>query len=459
MSAGIIYPVREVFTPTSPARLTFVDRGMINEKLVNALRTPGKQVVVYGHSGSGKTTLLVNKLDQLFEHHVSTRCMRGLTFEQLILDAFDQLSPFYISEQNGTEKDTANAGLGAEYWGIKCQLAGTSETTQQTKQQRVLPPQLTPQALARFLGQASCCWVLEDFHKIDESVKTGVSQMMKVFMDTADEYPDLKIIAIGAVDTARQVVQYDAEMRNRVAEIHVPLMSDDELRGIITKGEELLNIAFEEGIKALIVHYSNGLASVCHHLCLNTCVAAGVEVTHTEKMTFSEQQLKAGLAQYLEEASDTLKHAFDLAFQNRRRGKFDNCRLVLHSLSKCPQEGGTHAEILAGIGEKDYPSGNLTQYLKELQSEDRGSIIRFDSVSRKFAFADPIYRAFCLTYFVKNPVRRTNVREVDSMDINAVITHLKISLDSIKFLGSTDIYHTITLPMEPGATDPNEGKN
>src|SRR5690606_6742915 len=102
---------------------------------------------------------------------------------------------------------------------------------------RALPPQLTPQALGKFLGAAGACWVLEDFHKIEESQKEHLSQLMKVFVDMADEFPDLKIIAIGAVDTARQVVQYDDEMKNRVAEIPVSLMHPDEIKAIIKKGE------------------------------------------------------------------------------------------------------------------------------------------------------------------------------------------------------------------------------
>ena len=67
--------------------------------------------------------------------------------------------------------------------------------------------------------------MLEDFHKIDSSQRKKLSQFMKVFMDMADEYPALKIIAIGAVDTARLVVECDPEMRNRVSEIKVPLMT------------------------------------------------------------------------------------------------------------------------------------------------------------------------------------------------------------------------------------------
>ncbi len=433
------YPVREVFTPTTPARLTFVERGSINDKLVNALRTPGKQVVVYGHSGSGKTTLLTNKLDQLYERHVNSRCMKGLTFEQLILDAFDQLSPFYVAEQTTGREQKISATVGAEYWGIKSQISSSSQSTTEVKHQRILPPQLTPQALATFLGQAKCCWVLEDFHKVDESEKTRVSQLMKVFMDMADLFKDLKIVAIGAVDTARQVIQYDAEMRNRVAEIHVPLMIDSELMQIIIKGEFLLNIKFNDKIKKAIVHYSNGLASVCHHICLNTCVAAGIEETVAREHKLGDSHMKTGLAQYLEEASDTLKYAFDRAFKQKRKGKFDNCKVILHALSKCPQDGATDAEILEEITIKKYPTANLTFYLKELRLETRGSIIRYDSASGKFSFTDPIYRAFCLAYYEKHPIKQS--------ESNALIDWVASDYLDIMMKQLMDVQEVLVVPV------------
>ena len=61
------YDLNEVFTPSSPASLTFVERTSVNYLLVEAIRTKGKQIVIYGHSGTGKTTLLHNKLLQTFK--------------------------------------------------------------------------------------------------------------------------------------------------------------------------------------------------------------------------------------------------------------------------------------------------------------------------------------------------------------------------------------------------------
>lgn len=52
------FSVDEIFTPASPAIACYVPRGeKVNDKVVNALKTRGKQLVVYGHSGSGKNNI------------------------------------------------------------------------------------------------------------------------------------------------------------------------------------------------------------------------------------------------------------------------------------------------------------------------------------------------------------------------------------------------------------------
>jgi energy-coupling factor transporter ATP-binding protein EcfA2 len=186
MEAREIYPTIKVFTPTTPARLTFVERDAINDRLVGALSTPGKQIVVYGHSGSGKTTLLLNKLRQLYEGEVITRCVTGMSFEQAVCDAFEQLAPIYIAEQKTGTKNASVASLSAEYASIRAQISSDRSNSTEVTERPLLPPQLTPQTLARLMGAAGRCWVLEDFHKIGPAEKTKLAQVMKVFMDVAD---------------------------------------------------------------------------------------------------------------------------------------------------------------------------------------------------------------------------------------------------------------------------------
>ena len=145
------------------------------------------------------------------------------------------------------------------------------------KQNAFYPLELTPQTLAKLLGTVNHWWILEDFHKIDDQEKEKLTQVMKIFMDMSNEFGDIKIIAIGAVDTARQIVKYNPDMKNRVAEIKVPMIISPETKSIIEKGQNVLNFHIPSKVQNGIIQYSNGLAAVCHQLCLNVCFAAGIK--------------------------------------------------------------------------------------------------------------------------------------------------------------------------------------
>lgn len=73
--------------------------------------------------------------------------------------------------------------LAGKYREINAKNKPTSVRDDSQKSVRYVPPQLTAQTLGKLLGEAKACWVLEDFHKIAESEKPFLAQMMKVFMD------------------------------------------------------------------------------------------------------------------------------------------------------------------------------------------------------------------------------------------------------------------------------------
>ncbi|NHC47129.1 hypothetical protein [Motilibacter aurantiacus] len=236
--------------------------------------------------------------------------------------------------------------------------------------------------------------MIEDFHKVPAEEKTKVAQALKVFSDLGADYPSLKIVAVGATETAREVVEYDREMSNRVAEVLVPMMTDAELHEILTNGEQLLNLDMTE-IRDEISGFSVGLASVCHHLALNACLAAHVEATATEVVALTAEDLAKATSRYVDESSDTLKGTFDRALVRHKVRRFDNCRLILAALAAASPEGLLHAEPLTSIRAKhaDYPPGNLTSYLRQLVGEERGSVLRHGTDGR-FRFAEPLYHAY-----------------------------------------------------------------
>ena len=426
------YFATEVFTPSQPAEVTFIERKTIQDRIVNDLSTPGKQLVIYGHSGSGKTTLIVNKLRQLYEDHITTRCLIEMTFEQILLDAFDRLGAFYIDESSNTKTVHLGVSFKSKYLNIRSQIQNSDHVTKY----RVIPPQLTPQTLAELMGEAQCCWVLDDFHKVDESEKKKLAQTMKVFMDVSQDYKQLKIIAIGAVNTAREVLMYDSEMKSRVSEVLVPLMTESELESIINKGSRCMNIDIPLYQKDKIIKYSSGLAATCHQLCLNICFASDVMNTALETYHVSDGDVKRAVQNYINESSDTLKSVFDKAFRIQRKRKYDNCRLIAFALCRFDTDGATYPDLLQRIREKhpSYPRSNLTRYLGELKNSSRGKLIRHDLNSGKYAFSDPIFRAYAIT-IAQQSLEKDEFRQL-SLAFDDFFLEFRKSLEKIPVLAS-----------------------
>ena len=388
------YDVFDVFTPTTQATLNFVERPGINDQLVDALRTPGKQIVVYGETGSGKSTLLQNKLAQLYESHIVTQCHAMMTFDQILLDAFDQLAPFYAETLERSKGKSMQASLSADFMNIQAGLDATRTQSSSESDRRVLPPQLTPQRLGEFMGERGLCWVIEDFHKVAADQKKLLAQSLKVFCDLARRYRDVKIITIGATDTAREVIEFDPEMSNRVAEILVPLMTDEEIDSIIQGGERLLNVDF--GVtRKLIMAYSVGVGSICHQLALNCCIEGEVVGKLPKLIEITASDLQVALQKYIQDSSDTLKGRFENALMRKHVKKYDNCRLILKALANGPLDGMLFSELLTIIRTEhaNYPAGNLTTYLRLLQHADRGALIRL-SGSGRYCFMDPFHHLF-----------------------------------------------------------------
>jgi energy-coupling factor transporter ATP-binding protein EcfA2 len=394
-----IYDLYEVFTPSTPARATFIERQSVNNKLVEALWTPGKQIIVYGHSGSGKTTLLINKLDQVYEKYIITRCMAGMSFENILMHGFAELDKYYIDKIDSTVRKKVAMQIGAEYKMIKAQLSGEAEKSQTISAKPILPPLLTPQFLIKFYGELNCCWVLEDFHKISPEEKTKASQIMKVFMDSSMEYRNVKLIAIGAVNTGREVINFDKEMRQRLSQISVPLMLEEELNAIIEKGEEQLNIRFGTPIKEAIIRVSSGLASICHQLCLNCCSYKEVFETAATITTIDESALNVAFEMYVEENEDSIKQDYEEAV--KKDGGVDELpEIILTAIARYKNEEMPYKTILKKI-EFEYKDKNtkiedlpLDTLMSELQKDSRGSVLSYNSKIESYSFANPFMRVY-----------------------------------------------------------------
>lgn len=383
------YQLKEVFTPNTVAKLTYINRSLLETDLEKYISLPGKQIVVYGHSGSGKTTLIRTKLKKLKQNFIRTHCESTTTFNDLLLQAFDDLNRFYVSEKSSNREYSITTELKAEYNIIKSGIGTKLSETEGTKSMRIVPPQLTPQKLAEFLGEINCVWLIEDFHKVEIDEKKRIADVIKVFIDSANDYEEVKIICVGAVGTARELVELDDNLNTRIAEMLVPLLNDDEISKIIDKGCELLNIKMSKELKEKIKYYSNNLASLTHQICYDICYHKDVKKSKIFSQTLNDESFKVAVDSYVRKNSDTFTKLYDTIVS-------ETCGWhILKTFEYSEKEYLSLSEIENGIPHaKKITEAEMLDFLERMGSSEYKELIRFDRISKKYSISTPFFRAF-----------------------------------------------------------------
>lgn len=391
----INYTLEEVFTPTSYAikSLTYVERGAtINTRLKRALKIPGNQIILYGSTGVGKSTILENEIEA--KNKITFRCSSDVNFKTIVLDALYKLGISYTISEEKVNSDKANSSIGlGGLLGIKISVANETKTTK-----GFVELQLTYETLAECMGQSNKYWVIEDFHNIDEEERKKMTDMMKIFMDCSSKYPNLKIIVTGAVNRARKVVQLKPEMKNRISEIEVPLMTNQQLKSILDKGQNLLQIKIPDKVISDIVKYSCGLPAVTHKLAYFLCDISKIHISQSKMIEIPKANFNKAIEEYLLDNEDSIKSKYERATKNiNKQGSPLN---VLKALLENNKESVSVIEIHDSLKKlnKLYPEDCLKKILDELCSDERGNILSLNTDSMKYYFSDPLMKAYCLCF-------------------------------------------------------------
>ena len=426
-------PVTKVFTPTSAAIVNYVERVDLEEKLNSDLNTPGKQIVLYGSSGSGKTTIIQHLLSKKGLRYIITHCDSQITFESIILNAFDNLNVFIKQETTKKSSSSKQISVDAEYQSLKslCQLQ--QGETVSTRYAPLLPPQLTPQKLAKFCGELNTIWIIEDFHKVKAEEKKRIADTLKIFVDVANQYNTTKVICIGASETASELVQFDPNLKHRVSEVRVPLLSENYIRSIIRNGFEMLNVRISPSLEDKLYFYSARLGSQVHQMCLDICNGSYIKQRNRRCVTlddtaFTEYAVKG----FLEHNEGKFSLIYDKAIRSEL-GWY-----VLVTFTNNSQEKLALREIKKLVNQegRSFSDEDIMATLDELQSPEN-EIIIYNQSTEKYRISSPFWLAFLRLQFAieqkkkdeaSHNQRNNNLRLVDSSSRYADVERVMLDL-------------------------------
>lgn len=404
--------VHDVFTPTVCADTNYVSRNKLETSLKNNYDIPGMQLVVYGHSGSGKTTLVRRFLSNKKVPHIITKCDTTTSFNDILYDAFDQLNPYCVSEYTKTHTVRWSSNLKREYKGLSAQLNLEAASSEGEKKTRLLPPQLTPSRLARMLGELKVVWVIEDFHKVSFKEKQHIADLLKLFVDNANDFPESKIICVGACNSAQELIEMDTNIRNRTAQIHVPMLSKDELTDIVTNGSNLLNIVMPTSLVDKIVYYSGRIGASAHNMCLDICLDKKIQTRQKLKVFLDDGSFNVAIKKFIDRNSDTLKTIYDAAVANEL-GWY-----VLKTFSCNSHEKLSIKEIEKRVNAsgKGFSLLEIKEKLDELSSE-QFKVLYYHKTSTTYSIATPFWKQFLRIQFALEQKEQRS-SEYDRSNIN-----------------------------------------
>lgn len=291
--------LHEVFTISGIPKITFVKPDEY-PRLLMALKTPGRGIVVEGPSGIGKTTAITKAMEEV-----------GITENVVKLSARKPNDVVLIKELTNMQP----------------------------------------------LGIV----LIDDFHKLPDNEKKQIADLMKVLAD--EGCADSKVIIIGINRAGEALIDFADDLTNRLEIIPFEANPGKRVAEILRLGEDALNVDLnirDEIVEA--ANGSFYLAQMlAYHTCLDADVSASQPTRTQTKISFPD--VKARVFETLARRFQTRTQEFSKGSRLRREGRAPYLHLLYWlgtsdewtlSLDKAQVRYPDFKGSLTQIVEKDY---------------------------------------------------------------------------------------------------------
>jgi hypothetical protein len=208
--------LEEVFKLSGVPVYTFV-KPLEYEKLVVALRTPGRGVVIEGPSGIGKTTAVTQALAEQGIETTALRLTARKTDDRAVIEALPEMK---------------NPGL----------------------------------------------VIIDDFHRLDEGTQRRFADFLKVLAD--EERADTKLVIVGINRAGDSLVAFAPDLNTRIDTIRFEANPDERVLELVKKGEQALNVRLGIAPKIVEAAAGSFYIAqmLCHETCLSSGVTKAQDV-------------------------------------------------------------------------------------------------------------------------------------------------------------------------------------
>jgi len=264
--------LRNAFTPSTPVvnRKMFAGRQDVLATMISSIEDQRLHLVIYGERGIGKTSLLHVLAEAARDARyivIYSSCGAATNFQETFRAAAQEV-PLLFHSQFGPTTEEAETGS---------TLAD------------LLPEDFTPRQFADVCVKLTGTRVLIVLDEFDRSgsgeFRRDLAELIKFLSDRSVR---LQVVIGGVAADLAELVEHIPSIRRNILAIRVPLMSEDEIRAMVTTGEKASGMVFDPAARDFVVRVAKGwpyVASlVCHHAGLRA-LDSGREVVLEEDVS------------------------------------------------------------------------------------------------------------------------------------------------------------------------------
>lgn len=348
---------------------SFVGRVEERRRVREAVSTPGLQVVIYGEPGCGKTSLA----------NVATRgflslkvfCEADANFARILRDIamqYQKTDPARL-QYNASNDTICVAGITLPVG----RMTGNNFLS-------LLP------------SDSPLCILLDELDRVVD--RAAVGAIAELIKNAATTRPNLTFIMVGVAETANGVLAGHASNYRNIRQIRLGRMPVQELRGILNRGEQLLNITFSEEAAAEMLQLCDGLPYYLH-LWAKSAARHALELGSP---TVELDDLVKGSREAAADADQQLRTTYDHAILCEKGTRI--YKRILWAMANLPEDSNNSAVIANETNKITLDATDslektraVDKALQRLASEAKGMIL-LQPIDGVYKFASPLMKGF-----------------------------------------------------------------
>ncbi|MGX1164255.1 DNA-binding ferritin-like protein (Dps family)/GTPase SAR1 family protein [Bradyrhizobium sp. USDA 372] len=380
--AQLAFDIQQLFdgAPVDEEDL-FAGRSSEVRRIIEAVFSKSKHVVLFGEKGVGKTSLsnvFWKRFSKTLKSFIIARVQAGPhdSFSSLWLRALEEL------------KAAGDA-------------TGKSDYVQFSADYETITPSQVRRELQKCKANALPIIIIDEYSEVsDEEAKKLTANLIKEFYDFTIS---TTVILVGVAENISELIEDHASIDRAIVQISLNRMSDAELKEIIQKRANRTVMTFSGDAMWTIIVLSRGLPYFTQTL----SKFAALHAIDNHRTEVTNEDVEASMTRFIEGSEKSFKEAYRDALRSNQDNNFEHSLLAC-ALAKADEEGFFTAndvvEPYSAIMKEKKRIAHFEKHLRRFSSDDGGNILIKRGGDRKqtFRFKDPMMQPYVIIRGIQN---------------------------------------------------------